>query len=111
MDKETLLKLGLPEADVELPSGAGTIRVRGLSRLEAIGMNTLKTDEEREVHALACAMLDPIMTQEDVRAWQRAAVAADVQAASIAVGRLSNMEEGSGKAATKSVPVRRSRRG
>jgi hypothetical protein len=106
MDKATLLKGFLPEADVELPSGQGTVRVRGLSRNEAVSLQKHGEDAEAlEVTACALGMLDPQLTEDDVRAWRQVAVAADVQAVAGRISELSNLDPDGGKG-----PTARSRR-
>lgn len=101
MDKAVLLKGYLPEADVELPSGAGTVRVRGLSRIEAIRMNkAIEKDteaQESEDLAIAIGMIDPRMTEAEVRDWRGNTVAADIQAVAVKISQLSNMDEKAGK--------------
>lgn len=101
MDKAVLLKGYLPEADVELPSGAGTVRVRGLSRLEAIRMNgVMESDtelKESEDLAVSLGMIDPRMTDTEVHEWRVNTVAADIQAVAVKISELSNMDEQAGK--------------
>lgn len=105
MDKAVLLKGFLPERDVDLPSGVGTVRVRGLSRNEAVEVAACADEQEMERRAIALALLDPPMTMSEVREWSGVAVAADVQAVAQAISQLSNMEAGAGKG-----PTSRSRR-
>jgi hypothetical protein len=110
MDKAVLLKGYLPEDTVTLPSGQGDVRVRGLSRNEAVAMAKLVGDSGHltpEAEAFACShgMLDPVMTEDDVRAWRDVAVAADVQAVVERISELSNMDANAGKG-----PTSRSRR-
>lgn len=104
MDKAALLKGFLPEDDVELPSGIGTVRVRGLSRIEAVRMHKLieKGTEEVDAEVTACAlgMLDPVMSEDDVKAWREVALAADVQAVAQRISELSNMDPNAGKGPT-----------
>lgn len=100
MDKATLLKGFLPETDVDLPSGIGTVRVRGLSRQEAVAVSKIDDQVGMERKAIACGLLDPRMTEAEVDEWSQVAVAADVQAVAQAISALSNMEAGSGKGRT-----------
>ena len=107
MDKAVLLKGFLPERDVELPSGIGTVRVRGLSRQEAVRV----TDDDPSVmerRALAAGMLDPQLTEDEVEQWRGVAVAADVQAVAQAISEISNMDDKGGKGPTS--PSKRTRR-
>jgi hypothetical protein len=81
MDKATLLKGFLPEADVELPSGQGTVRVRGLSRNEAVSRAEARARTwALEVTACALGLLDPQLTEDEAGRGGDVAVAADVQA-------------------------------
>jgi hypothetical protein len=101
MDKAVLLKGYLPEDDVELPSGTGTVRVRGLSRLEAVQMNNAlgKDTDDQESEDLACSlgMIDPRLSVAEVREWRGNTVAADVQAVAVRISELSNLDKGAGK--------------
>jgi hypothetical protein len=106
MDKAALLRGFLPESDVPLPSGQGTVRVRGLSRNEAVSLQKLGDDPEAlEVRACSLGMLDPQMSEDDVRAWREVAVAADVNAVAQRISELSNLDPNAGKG-----PTSRSRR-
>jgi hypothetical protein len=101
MDKAVLLKGYLPEDTVTLPSGQGDVRVRGLSRNEAVALQKLGEDAEAlEVRACSLGMLDPAMSEDDVKAWRGVAVAADVQAVAQRISELSNMDEAAGKGPT-----------
>ena len=118
MDKAVLLKGFLPEDDVELPSGIGTVRVRGLSRQEAVAVQRgVREDDPNandvlEVRAVARGILDPVLsdaTDPDERIkeaeaavahWRTVGLAADVQAVAQRISQLSNMEKDSGKGPT-----------
>lgn len=100
MDKAVLLKGYLPEDDVELPSGLGTVRVRGLSRQEAVAVSNIDDQVAMERRAMAMGMLDPVMSEDEIDAWSASAVAADVQAVAQRISELSNMAPGSGKGRT-----------
>lgn len=109
MDKEQLFKSRLGEADVEVP-GVGTVRVRGLSRVEVLQVRKA-TDEagidgpraltlERKM--LALAMVDPHLTEAEVGKWQAAGAAGELGPVTDKVQELSGMKEESAKAAYKS---------
>ena len=108
MDKAVLLKGFLPEADVELPSGIGTVRVRGLSRQEAVAVQRGVREDDPdandvlEVRAVARGMVDPQLTEDEVAAWRASGVAADVQAVAQRISELSNMDKAAGKGPTSS---------
>lgn len=101
MDRAEFLTPRLPESEVKLD--IGTIRVRGLSRAEALALKGMEP-EEIEVRALAMGMMDPELTVDDVRVWQSVALADEVKAVLDAIYELSGLREGSAKAAYKSVP-------
>ena len=92
MDKSELFKPRLPEEDVEIP-GVGTVRVRGLSRAEALALNGHEGSPERvERMLISKAAVDPELTPEDVAKWQEAAGAGELEPVMVAITRLSGME-------------------
>ena len=102
MDKETFLKPRLPEADVELP-GVGTIRVRGLSRQEALSLQPLATDTPAMERAIVgLGLVDPALTSAEVDEWYAAAPAGEIAPIVSAIHELSGLKEGAAKAAYKS---------
>lgn len=94
---------GFPEDDVELPELGAKVRVRAVSRLEAIYIQSAKGVRDVERRTLALGMVRPAMTEDDVAKWQRSSVAKEIDAATTRIGQLSGMLEGSQKAAYKSV--------
>ena len=74
MDKELLFKARLPEADVDIP-GVGTVRVRGLSRVEAMLVQKVDDPETRERRILAYGMVDPPLSEGEAGRWERAFIA------------------------------------
>ncbi len=103
-DKELLFKESLPEADVEIP-GKGTVRVRALTRAEALSCQSVKDGPGRveaiERKMLALAMVDPEMTEAEVGRWQKASVAGEMDRVGNKIQELSGMTEGAAKAAYK----------
>jgi hypothetical protein len=105
MDKAALLAATLPHDDVDLPSGAGTVRVRGMTRAEAVRVSKrIESGEfdqvDVEIAACAIGMVDPAMTEDDVRQWREVAAAADVQAVAQRISELSNLDDRAGKGPT-----------
>lgn len=101
LSKADLLAERLPSEPFTI-AGLGCVRIRPLSRLEALeiyGVEMPKMDLERRV--LALAMVDPVMTQDDVRKWQRACPAGELQPLIKRVLSISGMEDGSPKEAVK----------
>lgn len=101
-DKEALFKPRLPEADVDV-EGLGTIRVRGLSRAEALQVQKLQGSgvAALERAMLALAMVDPKLSEGEVRQWQDAAPAGELEPVTDMVQELSGMAEGAAKEAYK----------
>lgn len=114
VSKDLLLKGRLSEETVELP-GVGTVRVRGLSRREVLEVRK-KTDDDAidgpralalERHMVAAAMVDPVLTEDDVAAWQEAGGAGELDIIGGVIQRLSGLDNGAPKEAYKSVRGRR----
>lgn len=90
---------------VEIP-GKGTVVVRGLSRFEMIyGQRLGEKDNllEQEQFILACAMIDPPMTKDDVAAWQRNSLPNEINAVAMVINELSGLVPGADKEAYKSI--------
>lgn len=91
MDKETFLKTRLPERTVDV-DGVGEVRVRGLSRAEGARLKDFVDDPEAgEVFVLAAGLVDPALTADEVRLWQAAATAGEVEAVTTAILELSGL--------------------
>lgn len=103
MDKEALFAPRLPEDDVEVP-GIGAVRVRGLSRIEAMHVQAAKGPEATERRILALGMVDPKLTEDEAGRWQRAAPAGELEPVTDRIAELSGIAPGAAKEATKSVP-------
>lgn len=108
IDKSALLAGFLPEDDVVLPSGAGTVRVRGLSRNEAVATQKgMRPDDDAsvaaaEATAVSFGLLEPRLSLEEVLAWRETALAADFLAVANRISGLSNMDPQGGKGPTSS---------
>lgn len=102
MDKEALLKPRLPEAEVEIP-GVGTVRLRGLSRAEAMMIQGIKGIDATERKLLHLALVDPVMTEAEVGQWQKSAPAGELEPVTDKVTELSGLREAAEKAAYKRV--------
>lgn len=100
VDKELLFKSRLPEEDVEIP-GVGTVRVRALSRDEALkvrGTSDVATIERRMI-AMGC--VDPVLTENEVKRWQLAATAGELEPVTLKISELSGMTDDAAKEAYK----------
>lgn len=102
MDKELLFKPRLPESDVEVP-GIGVVRVRGLSRIEAMHVQAANGPEAIERRIMALGMVDPALTEDEVRQWQKASAAGEIEAVSKKIAELSGLLPGAEKEAYKSL--------
>lgn len=106
IDKEAFLKATAPETSVELP-GLGTVKVRGLSRSEAVSLAPLKDDTgalERRI--LILGLVDPALTEDELKAWYDSAPAGLVDPIIAAIERLSGLGKGAPKSDVPRVPGR-----
>jgi hypothetical protein len=92
-DKELLFKPDLPEDDVELPSGAGVVRVRALSRDEALAIRSGEAQPTLVIERLmiATGCVDPVLTVEEVERWQKARRNDELEAVSNRIAQLSKL--------------------
>lgn len=97
-DKDLLFKPRLPEADVEVP-GIGTVRVRALSRAEAMLVRKADGTAAVERKMLALALVDPVLTESEVGRWQKASIAGELEPVTDKVSELSGMTQGAAKEA------------
>lgn len=98
MDKDLLFKPRLAEADVDVP-GVGTVRVRALTRGEVfqIQKGTDTGDVERKI--LACGMVEPQLSQTDVRRWQDSCPAGEIDPVVDKIRELSGLSDDAEKEA------------
>jgi hypothetical protein len=97
LTREEILAKATGGEVVTLPSG-GQVKVRGLSRDEAVELQTREGTAARDNFLIATGMTDPRMTEDDVAAWGKIEGAAgDTVAVSETITRLSGMVEGAGK--------------
>lgn len=100
IDKELLFKSRLPEADVEVP-GIGIMRVRGLSRTEALHCRDTSDIVTVERRMIALGLVDPVLTEGEVKRWQENSPASELEELTLRISELSGMTEGAAKAAYK----------
>lgn len=96
VDRELLLKPRLPEDDVDVP-GIGTVRVRGLNRVEVMTMQAVTAIEDRERKMLAAGMVDPKLTESEAGKWQKASPGGEIEPVSTRIAELSGLVEGADK--------------
>lgn len=104
LSKESLLARTLPRRDVAVDGG--TVTVRALSRSEAVRVADLQKDvDAAEVFILACALVDPALTEDEVRVWRDSAASGEVDAVSTVVLELSGMTPEAAAAAAARFPA------
>lgn len=93
MDKAEFLSRRLPTDTIDL-DGMGKVSVRGLSRAEVTALGKLAGDvEAADVYVLVCGLVDPALTEDEVRTWRDNAPAAEVGAVSDRICELSGLGE------------------
>jgi len=100
MDKELLFRVRLPEADVEV-AGLGAVRVRGRNRIEAMLAQAADGTAAIERRVLSYGMVDPQLTEAEVKMWQKASPAGELEPGSNRITELSGMLAGSAKVAVR----------
>lgn len=104
VDKAALLARRCPERDVEL-EGVGTVRVRGFTRAEVLEIGKRTNDGEYpEAYAISLAMVDPPMTEDEVRQWTEVASFGEMETLNQAINELSGIAGRADKEAYKSPP-------
>lgn len=99
LSKADLLQQAFGIEEVPLQRG-GSVKVRGLTRAEALAVKGKETpEEEMEQFLLSVALVEPKLTQSDVKTWQENSPAGEIQDVITAVMRLSGMEKAAPKAA------------
>lgn len=101
MDKSALLASRLPTGEVDIP-GVGTVVVRGLSRQEMISVGEIGDQLAQERRTLSLCMVDPRLTEDEVRQWQEASPAAEINAVAQRINELSGIGPAAAKEAYKS---------
>lgn len=93
MDKASLLRPHLPEAEVELPGG-GTVRVRALSTAETHKLKAVGDDSDRlETLMLTWSMVEPELSEDEVGQWRAGAPVGETQTVVERVVELSGMQK------------------
>lgn len=105
---DALSTVDLPEEDFPLERKGITLRLRALSHFEALEMQEFAkkpdvTNDMYEQKMLAKALVWPRMSTGQIKAWQRASAASEIDAVMRVVVRLSGLGEEAAKAAYKSV--------
>lgn len=99
IDREALLKGRSGQEDIEI-EGVGTVRVRPLTRGEALQVADKPLDAaEMERKIIAWGLVEPALSEADIKAWQDSSPAGDIQTVVDAIVRLSGMEKHAAKQA------------
>lgn len=97
IDKEAFLKAPTPEETILLP-GVGEIRVRGLTRSEAVSLQRVKDDPAAlEQLIVRLGLVEPSLTADEVKGWYETAPAGLTDIIVAVVERLSGLSEGAPK--------------
>lgn len=101
IDKNALFAPRLPEEEFEI-SGVGSVRIRALTRAEMLRIRGKEMPvDEMERQLLSLALVAPKLTEDDVRKWQHASAAGELEPLTKAVMRLSGLEATAPKEAVK----------
>jgi hypothetical protein len=94
IDKESLLKASVPEAEVEVP-GKGTVRCRGLTRAEYLEMGIIGQQdlEKAEVFMISHGLIDPALSEAEVTLWRASVSAGEIDPVTGAINELSGLGE------------------
>lgn len=107
LSKRGTTESGFPEGEVEIP-GFGTVRVRGLSRHEVLHIQSAHTKggvAAVERLTVSLGMVDPVLTEDEVKQWQKVSPGGEIDPVTQKIGELSGMLEGADKEAYKSLPT------
>lgn len=102
IDRDALLKSRLAELVYEIP-GVGEVRIRSLSGNETAQIPGFRDDVAAGEEFVLCrAVVDPILTPADVRAWRESAPYDELAGVLTAIFELSGLGETALKDAVKS---------
>lgn len=73
VSKEAFMKGGLPEEVVPV-EGLGNVRIRSISRAEYMRVRTMDVDAF-ETAVLAAGLLEPTLSEDEVRQWRESVMA------------------------------------
>lgn len=95
LDKAALMGAAeIPSGPILFEVAGGLVEVRALTRHEALDVGTEEDIPERDVLMLNLGLVDPKMSMQDVREWQkRPGQAGVIEDVSQAIGQLSGMAE------------------
>lgn len=107
IEREAFLKATTSSEVIALPS-LGDVRVRGLTRAEAVGLQDVKDNPRAlECRIIALGLVEPALSAADVEAWYESADAGHTDLIVDAVQRLSGLGKGADKSGVSGVRNRR----
>lgn len=99
--RDTGTASAFPEDYVVLEDTGLKVRVRGLSRQEVIHVQNTKGVAAVEALTIHLGMLEPTMSIDQVKAWQKVSVGGEMEPVTKRIGELSGMLKGARKEALK----------
>jgi hypothetical protein len=86
----------MPEDDVDV-ANMGTVRVRGLTRIEGFLLQKIEDLQTRERKMVTMAMVAPAMEEHEVGQWQNLAASGELDPVAAKILELSGQGDGAGK--------------
>ena len=102
LDKTALLARRLGEGEHEIP-GFGTVKIRGLSVAEVRSIQALTDLGAQERRMVACGLLDPALTEDEVGTWQENSAPGEIDGLVGAIAELSGMAQKADKSGVSAV--------
>ena len=96
IDKAALLARRLGEGEHEIP-GFGAVRIRGLSLAEVREVQALDNTSAQERRMVTCALLEPELTEDEVKTWQENSLPGEIDGLVGAITELSGLGVGAAK--------------
>jgi hypothetical protein len=96
------------KTDTHLIEGVGEIRFRGMSRTELVTAGEIAEEHgtlAAERFTLSKAMVDPPMTEDQVRAWQEGSPGTEINDVAMKINALSGVKKGADKSVVSDVPA------
>lgn len=102
LDKAALFAPRLDTQDVEV-GALGTVKIRALSRAQVLSFRKRKVDDPGEMERvlIASALAEPALTEDEVRQWQEASPAGELESLTQAISALSGLDTAAAKEAVK----------
>ncbi len=101
IDKATVAQPRLAEEDFEV-DGVGWVRIRALSRSQALRLEDNPSAREKDAQILAWGIVDPLFTVAEINQWLDNSAAGELEPLSKRIAVISKMLEDAPKAAYKS---------